>query len=105
MSRALQIAVVGSGDADERRDAAAEEVGRALAEAGATVVCGGLGGVMEAACRGAQTAGGITVGLLPTADAGTANAHVEVVLATGMGEARNALVVRSAQVVIAVGGG
>jgi uncharacterized protein (TIGR00725 family) len=79
-------------------------VGRLLAEAGAVVVCGGLGGVMEAACRGARSAGGLTLGILPGRDRREANAFVEVAVPTGLGEARNALVVRAADVVVAVGG-
>jgi uncharacterized protein (TIGR00725 family) len=79
-------------------------VGRALAEAGAVVVCGGLGGVMEAACRGAKEAGGTTVGILPGHDRAEANPYVDVAIATGFGEARNALVVRAADALIAVGG-
>ena len=99
------VAVVGPSAAqpDELRDA--ETVGRLLAEAGATLVCGGLGGVMEAACRGAAQAGGTTVGLLPGPDRAAANPHVSVALPTGLGELRNGLVVRAADAVIAVGGG
>ena len=82
----------------------AEEVGRLLAQRGAVVVCGGLGGVMEAACRGARDAGGTTVGILPGLDRGAANPHVSVAVPTGLGEARNALVVRAADALIAVGG-
>jgi uncharacterized protein (TIGR00725 family) len=80
-------------------------VGRELAERGAVVVCGGLGGVMEAACRGAREAGGTTLGILPGLDRRQANPYVEVALPTGMGEARNALVVRAADSVVAIGGG
>ena len=69
------------------------------------VVCGGLGGVMEAACRGAKAAGATTVGLLPGTDRSDANPHVDVAIATGLGEARNALVVRAADAVIAIGRG
>jgi uncharacterized protein (TIGR00725 family) len=69
------------------------------------LVCGGLGGVMEAACRGAKSRLGTTVGLLPGSDRGAANGWVDVAVATGMGEMRNALVVRSADAVVAVGGG
>lgn len=83
---------------------AAEEVGRLLAEAGAVVVCGGLGGVMEAACRGARASGGLTLGILPGRDRRDANPHVAVAVPTGLGEARNALVVRAADAVVAVGG-
>ena len=80
-------------------------MGRLLAEGGAAVVCGGLGGVMEAACRGAKSAGGATIGILPGADRAAANPFVDVAVPTGLGEARNALVVRAADGVIAVGGG
>jgi uncharacterized protein (TIGR00725 family) len=79
-------------------------VGRLLARRGAVVVCGGLGGVMEAACRGASGEGGVAVGILPGLDRGAANPHVSVAVATGLGEARNALVVRAADALIAVGG-
>ena len=101
---ALQVAVVGASSAGEELRATAEEVGAALASAGATVVCGGLGGVMEAVCRGAKAAGGLTVGFLPGTDPSEANAWVDVVVPTGMGEARNILVVRSAEVVVALDG-
>ena len=99
------VAVVGAGEASAEEIAVAEEVGRLLAEHGAVLVCGGLGGVMEAACRGAKEAGGSTVGILPGRDRAAANAYVDVAIATGLGEARNALVVRAADVLIAVGGG
>jgi uncharacterized protein (TIGR00725 family) len=82
----------------------AEEVGRLLARRGAVVVCGGLGGVMEAACRGARSEHGVAVGILPGLDRRAANPHVSVAVATGLGEARNALVVRAADALIAVGG-
>jgi uncharacterized protein (TIGR00725 family) len=95
--------VVGPGDGGDL--AAAEQVGRELGRRGAVLLCGGLGGVMEAACRGAKAAGGITVGLLPGHDRGAANAFVDIAIPTGLGEARNALVVRAADAVIAVGGG
>jgi uncharacterized protein (TIGR00725 family) len=98
------VAVVGPGDASARQAEAAEQVGRALAQAGAVVVCGGLGGVMAAACRGAADAGGTTIGILPGNERGAANEWAQVVIPTGMGEMRNALVVRAADAVIAVGG-
>jgi uncharacterized protein (TIGR00725 family) len=101
---AIQIAVVGGGEAVASHIAAAEVVGTTLASAGAVVVCGGLGGVMAAACRGAKSAGGLTLGILPGTDRAAANPWVDVIIPTGMGEARNLLVVRSAAVVIAVGG-
>ncbi len=68
-------------------------------------MCGGLGGVMEAACRGANEAGGVSVGILPGADRAAANRFVDIAIPTGLGEARNALVVRSAEALVAVGGG
>jgi uncharacterized protein (TIGR00725 family) len=99
------VAVAGPGDADEETLAVAEQVGAELAERGAVLVCGGLGGAMEAACRGAKATGGVTIGILPGRDRRDANAHVDVAVATGLGEARNALVVRAADALIAVGGG
>jgi uncharacterized protein (TIGR00725 family) len=99
------IAVVGPGSASVERLEAAEEVGAAIAEAGAGLVCGGLGGVMEAACRGARSRGGMTLGLLPGMDRDAANGWVVVAVPTGLGEARNALVVRAADAVVAIGGG
>jgi uncharacterized protein (TIGR00725 family) len=101
----LVIAVVGPGTTeDPALLAEAYEVGAALARAGVTVVTGGLGGVMAAACRGARSAGGLTVGLLPGSSRSAANAWVDVAIPTDFGEARNVLVVRSADVVVAVGG-
>jgi uncharacterized protein (TIGR00725 family) len=100
------VAVVGAGDsvaADVLADA--EAVGVELARRGAVVVCGGLGGVMEAACRGARAEGGVTLGLLPGAQRAAANPWVSVAVATGLGELRNGLVVRSADAVIAIAGG
>jgi uncharacterized protein (TIGR00725 family) len=94
--------VVGSGEVDSP---AAEAVGRELARRGAVVVCGGLGGVMEAACRGAKGAGGTTVGILPGIDRDAANQFVDIAIPTGLGEARNALVVRAADALVALGGG
>ena len=100
----LYVAVVGGGESDEATCALAEDVGRELARRGAVVVCGGLGGVMEAACRGAKAEGGTTVGVLPGDDRRSANAYVDVAVATGMGEARNAIVARTADVLVAVAG-
>jgi uncharacterized protein (TIGR00725 family) len=99
------VAVVGAGDATPEEEAAAQEVGRLLADAGAVVVCGGLGGVMAAACRGAKSVGGTTVGILPGDDRRDANQWVDVAVTTGMGETRNALIVRAVDVVVAVAGG
>ena len=100
------IAVVGAGDdVTAETVASAEEAGAAVAEAGAVLVCGGLGGVMEAACRGAKSRLGTTVGLLPGTDRLVANGWVDLAIPTGMGEMRNALVVRAADAVVAIGGG
>lgn len=104
MDRA-RVGVVGPGQADPGLEAVAEEVGWRLAEAGAVVVCGGLGGVMAAACRGASAAGGTSVGILPGTDRHEANRWVTVAVPTGLGELRNGLVVRSSDVLVAVGGG
>jgi hypothetical protein len=98
------IAVIGPGRTDAPLAAAAREVGAALAEAGATVVCGGLGGVMEAVAEGVRAGGGTVVGILPGDDRAAGNRHLTVAIATGLGETRNALVVRAADAVIAVGG-
>jgi uncharacterized protein (TIGR00725 family) len=98
------IAVIGAGTCDADQAALAEEVGRLLGRAGALVVCGGLGGVMEAACRGAKAEGGTTLGLLPGTDRREANPWIDVAVPTGLGEARNALVVRAADALIAIGG-
>jgi hypothetical protein len=89
-------------DEDER---AAYEVGSLLARRGAVIVCGGLGGIMEAACKGAKEGGGITIGILPGPFRGDANPYVDYVIATDMGQARNAVIVRTADAVVAVGGG
>jgi hypothetical protein len=98
------VAVVGAAAGDERELEWAEEVGRLLAREGAVLVCGGLGGVMHAAARGSQGEGGLSVGIVPNDDRGAASPHLTVCVATGLGEARNAIVVRSADAVIAVGG-
>jgi uncharacterized protein (TIGR00725 family) len=104
MAERVYVAVVGGGDAPAGVVAQAEEVGRGLAAAGAVVVCGGLGGVMAGACRGAKAAGGTTLGILPGTERGQANPWVDVAVPTGMGEARNALVVRSADALVALAG-
>jgi uncharacterized protein (TIGR00725 family) len=98
------VAVVGPGVASSDEERTAEEVGRLLAARGVTVVTGGLGGVMAAASRGARQAGGHTLGLLPGSDRADANPWVEHAVPTGLGEARNTLVVRASHAVIAVGG-
>lgn len=99
----MYVAVVGASAATEAELGRAEECGRLLAEAGCIVVTGGLGGVMEAASRGAAEAGGRTVGLLPGEDREAANPWVEIALPTGLGELRNGLVVRAADAVLAIG--
>ncbi len=98
------IAVIGRSVCSCREEALAEEVGSLLAGRGAIVVCGGLGGVMEAVCRGARSREGFTVGILPGNDRRSANKWVSLPIATGVGQARNMAVVRSSQAVIAIGG-
>jgi len=105
MSRTPYVAVVGPGEASPEELHTAEEVGAGLAAAGAVVVTGGLGGVMEAACRGARSRRGRTLGILPGDDRDDANGWVEIAVATGLGELRNGLVVRAADAVVAIGGG
>ena len=101
----MRVSVIGGGTVTDEQAAVAEEVGRLLAERGHTVVCGGLGGVMEAACRGANGAGWRTIGILPGEDRAAANPHVDTAIATGLGHARNALVVMYGDAVVAVDGG
>jgi uncharacterized protein (TIGR00725 family) len=101
----VRVSVVGAGVASPGESVIAEALGRALGAAGAVVITGGLGGVMEAASRGCWEAGGITVGILPGTDSTAANPFVRVPVPTGLGEARNALVVRGGEAVVAVGGG
>jgi len=98
------VGVIGSMLAGDRHYQLAVEVGRLAAERGAVVLTGGLGGVMEAACRGAKEAGGLTVGILPGFDASDANHYVDIKVVTGLNHARNIIVVRSSSVIIAVGG-
>jgi uncharacterized protein (TIGR00725 family) len=99
------VAVIGSAVCDEEVATLAEAVGREIARQGAVLVCGGRGGVMEAACRGAKAEGGTTVGILPGFSRNEANAFVDIPIITGLGEARNAIVVRTADAVVAVSGG
>jgi hypothetical protein len=100
----LRIAVIGGSKPGRQAADSAFEVGRLLARAGAVVVCGGLGGVMEAACRGARQEGGFAIGILPGGSPADANPWVDVPIATGLGYTRNALVVMNADAVIAVDG-
>ncbi|HVV89125.1 MAG TPA: hypothetical protein VHB53_01405 [Solirubrobacterales bacterium] len=104
--RSRQVAVIGAGGAAEGSESwrLAEEVGRRLAEAGVTVVCGGRGGVMAAAARGAASVGGEVIGVLPGSDPAEANPDCTHVVATGIGHARNLAVVGSGEVVVAIGG-
>jgi len=100
----MYIGVIGGQFCSEDEERLAYEVGSLLAKQGAIIVCGGLGGVMEAACRGAKEEGGITIGVLPGPFRGDANPYVDYSIATDMGQARNAIIVRTADAVIAVGG-
>lgn len=101
----MRVSVVGGSTVGPTETERARTVGRLLARRGHVVVCGGLGGVMEAVCRGASEAGGETVGILPTADPADANEYVDTAVATGMGHARNALVVMNGDAVVAIDGG
>ena len=98
------IAVIGGGQFSKEEARMAEEVGQEIARRGAILVCGGMGGVMEAACRGAGSEGGVTIGILPGDNRQAANPYVQIPIVTGMGYARNVTVVKSSQAVIAVGG-
>jgi uncharacterized protein (TIGR00725 family) len=99
------VGVVGPGEASSREQWLAEEVGAGLAELGAVVVTGGLGGVMEAASRGARSRRGLTLGILPGDDRDAANGWVEIAVATGLGELRNGILVRACDALVAIGGG
>jgi uncharacterized protein (TIGR00725 family) len=103
--RPLRIAVCAAGVATDEELLLAGAVGRAIAEHGCTLISGGLGGAMAAACRGAREAGGVTIGIIPGYDDRAANPWVEHVVSTGLGQARNALVAATGQALIAVGGG
>lgn len=107
MSQPLQIAVVGAATCDEATLEMAREAGERIAEAGATLICGGRGGVMAAACAGARAKGGRTVGILPGRDenASAPNDNLDIVLFTGLEQARNQILVLSSAAVVAVGGG
>jgi uncharacterized protein (TIGR00725 family) len=98
------IAVIGGSEVTPQVAELAEEVGHEIARHGAVLVCGGLGGVMEAACRGASSEGGLTIGILPGENRRSANPHVKIPIVTGTGYARNVAVVKSAQAVIAIDG-
>lgn len=98
------IGVIGGSSATSAEARLAEAVGRKLAEAGATLICGGRGGIMEAACKGASELGGLTIGVLSGTERSEANPYVGIHIVTGMGDARNVIIARSAQAVIAIGG-
>lgn len=100
----MRVSVIGGSSVPPEQYKIAREVGRLLAERDHTVVCGGLGGVMEGVCRGARTDGGQTIGILPGSDPTAANPYVETAVATGMGNARNALVVLNGDATIAIDG-
>jgi uncharacterized protein (TIGR00725 family) len=104
MDKRAYISVIGAGECTDEEAATAETVGRELARRGAVLVCGGKGGVMEAACKGAKSAGGLTIGILPDLDRAQANPYVDIPIVTGLGSARNSIVVLSGQAVIAIGG-
>ncbi len=101
----IVIAVVGAGQATPAQEALAERAGRAVAKAGAVLVCGGLGGCMAAACKGAKAEGGLTLGFLPSNDRTTANPDVDLAVPTNMGVMRNVLIVLAADAVVAIDGG
>jgi uncharacterized protein (TIGR00725 family) len=104
MINKIFIAVIGGGQCSKEEARQAEEVGRELARRGAILICGGLGGIMREACKGASSEGGTTVGILPGNSSRAANPYVQIPIVTGLGEARNVIVVKSAQAVIAIGG-
>ena len=99
----VPVGVIGPREAPDTQLSAAEQVGCGLAKMGLVAICGGRQGIMEAVCRGAAQAGGLSIGLLPDADPSFANPHVGVVIATGIGEARNALIARAALCLVVIG--
>src|SRR3990172_5795987 len=104
-TRSIVIGVIGAGEADDKQRGLAREVGEEIGRRGAILISGGLGGVMEAACQGAKSAGGTTLGILPGFDRTEANPYVDVAVATGMSHARNLILVRSCDALVAIGGG
>lgn len=105
MKNTAIIAVIGAGQCNKQQYAIARKVGGLIAAQGAILISGGLGGVMEAASRGAKEAGGLTIGILPSARRGDANNYIDIIIPSGLGEARNVLIINSAMAVIAIGGG
>ncbi len=100
----MQVGIIGGSDVDGQTYRRAEEVGRLLAERGAAVISGGLSGVMEASAKGAKSVGGVTIGIVPGSDGGSANRHTDYVIATNMGHARNIIIAHSSDAFIAIGG-
>ena len=104
MRNKIRIGVIGGASPDPKYRQIARDVGQQIGEKGAILVCGGLGGIMEAAALGAKKAGGITLGILPGTAHGDANAYIDIPIATGLGYTRNSLVAMNADVLIAVDG-
>jgi len=98
------IGIIGAGECSKEQQEMAYEAGKRIAEKGGIVVCGGLGGIMEGAARGARAAGGMTLGIIPSSQKDDANEYIDIVIPTGLGEARNLLVVRTADALIAFPG-
>lgn len=104
-AKKLLIGIIGTAKQEKELETIAEEVGRLLAQNSATIVCGGLTGVMEASCRGAKRAGGLTIGILPGISSAGANPYIDIAIPTGISEARNLIIIRSSHALIAIGGG
>jgi uncharacterized protein (TIGR00725 family) len=104
-ARKIRIGVMGAGECSAEVSCQAEQVGKLIAQQGAVLICGGRGGVMEAAAKGARIALGITVGILPESDDSSANPYIDIPIVTGMGNGRNIINILSSQVVIAISGG
>jgi uncharacterized protein (TIGR00725 family) len=103
--RRIRIGVMGAGECSQEVSSQAEQVGKLIGQYGAILICGGRGGVMEAAAKGAKAAGGLTVGVLPDPDDRGANAYIDIPIVTGMGNGRNVINILSSQVIIAISGG
>lgn len=100
----LFVGIIGAGECDAELMELARKVGKGIAEMGAVLVCGGLGGVMSAACEGVKEKEGLTIGILPGTEKIEANPFVDIAIATGLGEARNLIIIRTADVLVAIGG-
>ena len=105
MDNTKTIAIIGARECDSDVSQIAEQMGGLLAKSGYTIICGGLGGVMEAACKGAKSNNGTTIGILPGNNPDDANPFVDIAVATGMGDSRNLIIIRSARVVVSISGG